>query len=60
MSRRAATLTQADVARVIRAAQQAGAVAVEVYAKDGAKIVVRLSPSTAPDDPVEQPREVVL
>lgn len=60
MSRRPAAITQADVARVIRAAQQTGATAVEVYAKDGAKIVVRLAPSTAPEIEVERAREVVL
>ena len=60
MSRRAAAITQADVARAIRAAKQAGAAAVEVYARDGAKIVIVLSPSTAPATPVEPDREVVL
>lgn len=60
MSRRPASLTQADVARVIRAAQQTGAAAVEVYATDGAKIVVRLAPSTDAEIRVERPREVVL
>lgn len=42
MSRRPATILQADVARVIRAAKQAGASEVEVRSKDGTAIVVRL------------------
>lgn len=46
MSRRPATVTQADVARILRAAKQAGAAEVEV--RFGQAIVtVRLS-STAP------------
>lgn len=60
MPRTAASLTQADVARVIRAAKQEGAAEVEVHSKDGGKIVVRLSPSTAPEIAVEPKREVVL
>jgi hypothetical protein len=50
MSRRAATITQADVARAIRAAKQAGADAVEVR-RDGT-IVVRLNaPPITPEEP---------
>jgi hypothetical protein len=41
MSRRAAIITQAEVARVIRAAKQTGAREVEVRTKD-ARIIVRL------------------
>jgi hypothetical protein len=45
MARRPATVTQADIARVIRAAKQAGAA--EVVVKVGeASITVRLEPST--------------
>jgi hypothetical protein len=48
MSRRAAIVTQADVARVIRAAKQAGAATVEVR-PDGT-ITIRVdAPPTAPD-----------
>lgn len=43
MSRRAATFTQADVARAIRAAKQAGAAEVEVKVGDRAAIIIRLS-----------------
>lgn len=60
MPRRRAEITQADVARALRAAKQAGAAQVEVYSKDGARIVIRLAPSTEPDTPVEPPRELVL
>lgn len=49
MSRRAAAITQADVARAIRAAKQAGAAELEVRVGDKATILIRLSPSTAPD-----------
>lgn len=56
MSRRAANITQADVARALRAARQAGAVFVEIQ-PDG-RITIRLdAPSIAPktdddDEPV--------
>lgn len=59
MSRRPAAITQADVARIIRAAKQAGAAAVEVPVGDQI-IVVRLSPSTAPEAPADPKREIVL
>jgi hypothetical protein len=48
MSRRAAILTQADVARAIRAAKQAGASTVEVR-PDGIIIVHVDAPPIAPD-----------
>lgn len=55
MSRRAAIITQADVARAVRAAKQAGADKVEVR-RDGTIVVVIKAPPTAPDvddtDPV--------
>ncbi len=46
MSRRAALVTQADVARAIRAAKQAGAATVEVR-RDGSIIVHIAAPPTA-------------
>jgi pyridoxine 5'-phosphate synthase PdxJ len=47
MSRRAAIITQADVARAIRAAKQAGAATVELH-PDG-RIIVRIDvPPLAP------------
>lgn len=60
MSRRPATFLQADVARIIRAAKQAGASEVEVRVGDNAAVLVRLSPSTAQDKPTEGEPEIVL
>jgi hypothetical protein len=48
MSRRAALVTQADVARAIRAAKQAGAATVEVR-PDGTIIVHIAAPPIAPE-----------
>jgi hypothetical protein len=58
MPRRPATITQADVARVIRAARQAGAAEVEVRLGDGAQIIVRLSTSGATT--LEESGKIVL
>jgi hypothetical protein len=59
VSRRAATITQADIARAIRAARQAGAAEVEVRI-GVATILVRIAPSTATEKPIEEDREIVL
>ena len=59
MSRRHAQITQADVARVIRAAKQAGAS--EVVVPVGDKLLtVKLTPSTGPEKSLEPKREIVL
>lgn len=58
MSRRPASVTQADVARVLRAAKQAGAGAVDVL-PDGT-IRVLIAPPAPPPPPVEPPGEIVL
>jgi hypothetical protein len=58
MSRTCAKFTQADVARTIRAAKQAGAGAVELL-PDGT-IRIRLDGLEKPAQPVEPDREVVL
>ena len=59
MSRRPAQITQSDVARIIRAAKQAGAS--EVVVPIGEKfVVVKLGPSTAPTKALEQDEEIVL
>jgi hypothetical protein len=60
MPRRPATITQADVARVIRAAKQAGAAAVELKL-DGTLVIrlIQLSPETT-DTPVVLTKEIVL
>jgi len=46
MSRRAATISQADVARVVRAAKQSGAECVEVR-QDGTITILLKSPALA-------------
>ena len=59
MPRRVAQITQADVARIIRAAKQAGAC--EVVVKIGEQsVIVRLKQSTAVEKPLEQDEEIVL
>ena len=59
MSRRPALITQADIARVIRAAKQAGAT--EVVVKFGDQfLTVRLTPSTDTDKALEAGKEIVL
>jgi hypothetical protein len=60
MSRRAASITQADVARVIRAAKQAGASEVEIRIGDRGTIIVRLMVSTGEKVPLAQDAEIVL
>jgi hypothetical protein len=47
MARTPATITQADLARVIRAAKQTGATSVEVCVGEQAKIIIRLGPHAA-------------
>jgi hypothetical protein len=47
MARRPASITQADVARAIRAAKQAGAAEVEVRIGDRDAIVIRITPSSS-------------
>ena len=59
MPRRPATITQADIARAIRAAKQAGAAEVEVRV-NGASIVVRLASSTGAEAPLEPLGDIVL
>jgi hypothetical protein len=57
MSRRRAQVTQAEIARVLRAAKQVGAKRVLVPVGDKT-VVVELS--TMPDKPIAEPDEVVL
>ena len=57
MSRRPAAITQADIARAIRAAKQAGAAEVEVRI-GGETILVRIAPSI--EKPLEPVGEIVL
>jgi hypothetical protein len=58
VSRRPAAITQADVARAIRAAKQAGAAEVEI--RSGSKIVIRIASSTSDATTLEPAREIVL
>lgn len=60
MSRRPAKITQADVARAIRAAKREGAAEIEV--KPDGTMLIRLVP-TSPEvtgDTIESGREIVL
>lgn len=59
MSRRPATVTQADIARTIRAAKQAGAVEIEVRI-ESAIFVIRLSSLTTSTAPLAPSSEIVL
>lgn len=60
MSRRPANITQADIARAIRAAKQAGAAEVEVYVGEHSKIIIRINQSTGGNVALETSREIVL
>lgn len=60
MARRAASITQADVARAIRAAKQTGAAEVEIYVGEHSKIIIRINPSTGEKITLEEPGEIVL
>jgi DNA-binding XRE family transcriptional regulator len=60
MSRRPASITQADVARAIRAAKQTGAAEVEVRVGEHSKIIIRINPSTGEKISLEEPGEIVL
>jgi hypothetical protein len=59
MPRRPAQITQADIARVIRAAKQAGAIEVVVKVGDQS-LIVRLTPSTGVEVPLAPAEEIVL
>ena len=61
MSRTPANITQADIARTIRAAKQAGARAVVVKYPDGTTMSVKLTDSVETEDaPLAAQREIVL
>jgi hypothetical protein len=59
VSRRPAAITQADVARVIRAAKQAGAAEVVVPVGERS-VIVRLTSSTDADKVLATPEEIIL
>jgi hypothetical protein len=58
--RRPANFTQADIARVIRAAKQAGAAEVEVHIGGKDAIVIRLSSTEMKAVDLEDSGEIVL
>jgi hypothetical protein len=60
MARRPATVTQADIARAIRAARQAGAAEVEVRVGEQARIIIRIVSSTGDALDLDSSREIVL
>lgn len=60
MPRRAASITQADIARVVRAAKQAGASEVEVRMRGGDSIVIRMESSKTADEALAESKEIVL
>jgi hypothetical protein len=60
MPRTPANVTQADIARTIRAARQAGARAVEVKYRDGTTLTVRLDSVETADAPLAPTKEIVL
>jgi hypothetical protein len=59
MPRRPAQITQAEVARIIRAAKQAGASEV-VVPVGGRNVVVKLGQSTGSEKALEVDEEIVL
>ena len=59
MPRRPAQITQADMARVIRAAKQGGAVEVVIKVGDQS-LIVRLTPSTGGEVPLAPAEEIIL
>jgi hypothetical protein len=60
MSRRPAEFTQADIARAVRAAKQAGASEVVIKHKDTAELIIRIGQSPAADVPLVTDDEIVL
>jgi hypothetical protein len=58
--RRSPNITQADIARAIRAAKQAGASEVELRIGDRDAIIIRLSSTETKAHGLEQSAEIVL
>jgi DNA-binding XRE family transcriptional regulator len=58
MARRAASITQADIARAVRAAKQTGATEVEVRVGDE-RIIIRIKPPTD-DESTPESHEINL
>jgi hypothetical protein len=60
MSRRPANITQADIARALRAAKQAGAREVEVRLAQGSAIIIRMTASKPSEEVLAEAKEIVL
>jgi hypothetical protein len=60
MPRRPAAITQADVARAIRAAKQAGAESVEVRTDGTIVVLLKNAPVPLQDHPTPTVREIIL
>jgi hypothetical protein len=63
LPRRPAAITQADVARVIRAAQRAGAVSVEIIPDGTIRVIlapVAPAESQTGSEPIDHERKIVL
>ena len=60
MSRCPAAITQADVARTLRAAKQTGAAEVEVRITGKASILIRFASSTGAERPLEAMEQIIL
>ena len=60
MSRKPAHFTQADIARAIRAAKQAGAAEVEIRIGGSSAIVFRIAPSTGDEKALEPGEQITL
>jgi hypothetical protein len=59
MARTPANITQADIARAIRAAKQAGAAEVEVRVGDE-RIIIRINPPSDDEGALEQSHKITL
>jgi hypothetical protein len=61
MSRRPANVLQADIARAIRAAKQAGLTIVRIVARpDGVSLETDEAPPSAPPPPADPPRKPIV
>jgi hypothetical protein len=58
MGNRPATIVQADISRLIRAAKKAGAAEVEICLTNGNRGIIRMK--SKDDTPLEEPSEIVL
>ena len=59
MARRPASVTQADIARAVRAAKQAGATEVEVRVGNE-RIIIRINPASDAESSLEKSHKIVL